>query len=549
MKFQKDLLLVTPHKISSKWETFLAPSFGLYRMKFFLEKHGFSVDVVDPNLDPVDFSPRSYRVIGFGSYHDTLENDLELIHQAKLACPDSLIIAGGIQATFSPETFFEYADVDLVVLGEGERPVLNLLRRLPADPRVNFTDVVQDIPGLVLRKNGSICRTGFNPQLSFEEFNEVTMHFDFSQVPYQRYWYNNYKQYTYHEPNEVEIKTIRIFTSNYCPFRCTFCSSSFFLDRAGGLDNSKKRSKVIYLTPDNTVNLIIRLSQHWPEVRTVIFDDDAYTLQIKHVNEVCRKIIDAKENGLIPRALTFICTSRVDHLNQSAALEMLRLMKRAGFRMIMLGVESFSEQVLRDLNKRITVEQIWTAMHRVLDAGIQPLIYIIPFTPTITLDALVDTIRQSLAALTIGVEVSMNSYIWALPGTPIYESSNYEVKYQEIFIKGAGKVIRKPHFIIPEDPEVRSLAEQFIEKYPYYERMLCERFRITHMPRRTASLVTFYAILDILGGYEKEKERILAALREISAGTFLARLRMNRSPALEESEVPSLKWGSTPWAC
>jgi len=69
------------------------------------------------------------------------------------------------------------------------------------------------------------------------------------------------------------------------------------------------------------------------------------------------------------------------------------------------------------------------------------------------------------------------------------------------------------------------------------------------MPRRTASLVTFYAILDILGGYEKEKERILAALREISAGTFIVRLRMNCSPVLEENEVPSLKWGSTPWAC
>ncbi|HEU5377911.1 MAG TPA: radical SAM protein [Ktedonobacteraceae bacterium] len=361
---------------------------------------------------------------------------------------------------------------------------------------------------------------------------------------YNKYWNNNAEQYKRNTPNDVEIKTIRIFTSNYCPFRCTFCSSSFFLDRAGGLDDSK-RSKVIYLSVENAIDLIIKLSQAWPEVRTVIFDDDAYTPQIKYVNDVCRRIIAARESGLIPPHLTFICSSRVDHLNRPRAPEMLKLMKEAGFRMIMLGVESFSERVLRDFNKRITVLEIWEAIGRILEADIQPLYYVIPFSPTIELDELVDTIRQSIIALSMGVEVSINTYIWAIPGTPIYESSQYEVQYRDTHIEGINKTLKKPHFILPEKSKVRSLAEEFITRYSDYEKNLCEQYGITHMPRRTASLVTFYAMLDILGGYEVEKEQILDALDAISKGSFLA--RTNDKSNLKQ-KVETMKWGNGPWA-
>ncbi|GCE16715.1 B12-binding domain-containing radical SAM protein [Dictyobacter kobayashii] len=231
MKFKKDLLLVNPYKVNSKWETFLAPSFGLYRMKFYLETQGFQVDVIDPNLDSVSFTQHEYKVIGFGTYHDTLENDIALIHQARAACPDSLIIVGGIQATFSFQEFFDYADVDLVVKGEGEKPMLSLLQALSDQPRTDLELVVQKITGIVWKQNGTISDTGPNPQLNHQEFNDVTKPFDFAQVPYDKYWENNTQQYLQREPNDIEIKTIRIFTSNYCPFRCTFCSSSFFLDR------------------------------------------------------------------------------------------------------------------------------------------------------------------------------------------------------------------------------------------------------------------------------------------------------------------------------
>nr|WP_161977046.1 radical SAM protein [Dictyobacter kobayashii] len=261
---------------------------------------------------------------------------------------------------------------------------------------------------------------------------------------------------------------------------------------------------------------------------------------------MCKRIIEAKEAGAISRDLTFICSSRVDHLNRARGEEMLENMKQAGFRMIMLGVESFSERVLKDFNKRITVPEIWKSIQRILDAGIQPLYYVIPFAPTIKLDELIDTIRQSIIALTVGVEVSINTYIWAIPGTPVYESEQHEVMYKDTFVEGANKILRKPHFILPEDPEVKTLAEKFIEHYPSYEQELCQKFGITHMPRRTASLVTFYAMLDLLGDYEQEKGLILEALDDIAHGRFIDRLAYGKKST--QTLISSMKWGSSPWA-
>ena len=62
----------------------------------------------------------------------TLRFDLELAHLARRMAPRALLVAGGMEATFRPELMFELGPFDLVVLGEGERPLLEMLARLRA---------------------------------------------------------------------------------------------------------------------------------------------------------------------------------------------------------------------------------------------------------------------------------------------------------------------------------------------------------------------------------------------------------------------------------
>ena len=67
-----------------------------------------------------------WDVIGVSTTGMTLRFDLELAHLARRLAPSALIVAGGMEATFRPELMFELGPFDRVVLGEGERPLLEL---------------------------------------------------------------------------------------------------------------------------------------------------------------------------------------------------------------------------------------------------------------------------------------------------------------------------------------------------------------------------------------------------------------------------------------
>jgi len=59
----------------------------------------------------------------FNHRDDAALQILELAHIVRRVMPKALIVAGGMEATFRPELMFELGPFDLVVLGEGERPL------------------------------------------------------------------------------------------------------------------------------------------------------------------------------------------------------------------------------------------------------------------------------------------------------------------------------------------------------------------------------------------------------------------------------------------
>jgi radical SAM superfamily enzyme YgiQ (UPF0313 family) len=101
-----------------------------------------------------------WDIIGFSTTGMTLRFDLELAHIARRVAPQAFLVAGGMEATFRPELMFELGPFDRVVLGEGERPLLELVSRLRAgQPR-------GAIPGTAERlANGNIVKF---PQLALD---------------------------------------------------------------------------------------------------------------------------------------------------------------------------------------------------------------------------------------------------------------------------------------------------------------------------------------------------------------------------------------------
>jgi radical SAM superfamily enzyme YgiQ (UPF0313 family) len=98
-------------------------------------------------------------------------------------------------------------------------------------------------------------------------------------------------------------------------------------------------------------------------LKEVNIDDGTFTTDRKRVIEFCRRL--RRENI----KLIWTCNGRVDNLDD----EMLAEMKQSGCKMIRLGVESGSQEVLDKIKKGLTLAQIEEGFRLVKKHGIQAL--------------------------------------------------------------------------------------------------------------------------------------------------------------------------------
>jgi radical SAM superfamily enzyme YgiQ (UPF0313 family) len=134
------ILLLGPYDPHCGEYTFLAPPLGVWRLAGVFNRQASRRRCSIRTAAAKRRSERSnansssggWDVIGVSTTGMTLRFDLELAYIARRMAPRALIVAGGMEATFRPELMFELGPFDLVLLGEGERPLLELAARLRA---------------------------------------------------------------------------------------------------------------------------------------------------------------------------------------------------------------------------------------------------------------------------------------------------------------------------------------------------------------------------------------------------------------------------------
>src|SRR3989344_3567345 len=89
--------------------------------------------------------------------------------------------------------------------------------------------------------------------------------------------------------------------------------------------------------------------------KLVQFFDDTFTVNHKFVKDFCKLIIDSKLK------FTWSVQARVDTIQND--FEMLELLKKAGCKLIIFGIESGSEKILKRINKNITIQQMEDAIN------------------------------------------------------------------------------------------------------------------------------------------------------------------------------------------
>lgn len=524
------VLLIGPYDPNCGEYTFLAPPLGVWRLAGVLESAGVEAKVFDPNCcreAPQRALEREllgieWDVVGVSTTGMTLRFDLELAHIVRRVTPKALIVAGGMEATFRPELMFEVGPFDLVVLGEGERPLLELAARLSSG------QPLEGITGTAIRTaDGKIVSI---PQraLSRDELRDAIYSTPYERMPYSAYWERLEAAYRIgalpskaaREAHLAEIRSVRLITLNYCPMGCTFCSATNFLHEAQGSIASVAR-----LEADECLTMIERIVTAHPRARTIIFQDDIFAFtRDRRILPLCEGIVAAKQSGRIPAQLQFISTNRID----SMTVERLTAMRRAGFRVLGFGVESFSPKVLAEFNKAQIHRHIEPMLSAALATGVTPFLDMILSSPRSTLEDVGQTLREAYHWLRRGCEIGMYPYVIPFSGAAFSRDSSLlaHTHYAHRHVAGTHITWEQPVKILPVDPIV---TDAILRIERSFEAMLAELEKsVAHLPSRVRSLLWILSSLPIMAEYDQ----YIADESELRA-ELVARL-----PALRQEAAP-----------
>jgi radical SAM superfamily enzyme YgiQ (UPF0313 family) len=496
------VLLIGPYDPHCGEYTFLAPPLGVWRLAGVLEAAGAHVKVFDPNCCTSapqralerELLQSPWDVIGVSTTGMTLRFDLELAYVARRLVPDALIVAGGMEATFRPELMFELGPFDLVVLGEGERPLTEIVERLRSgQPLGAIAGTAEKVNGVVVKRN--------QRALDREELRAAIFSIPYERMPYPAYWSRLEQAYRIgqlptkaaREARLAEIRSVRLITLNYCPMGCTFCSATNFLHESQG-----RVAAVARLEADECLAMIARIVAAHGGVRTIIFQDDIFAFtQDRRVLPLCEGIVAAKERGDLPRNLQFISTNRIDAMS----IERLTAMRSAGFRVLGFGIESFSKRILAEFNKAQIHRHIEPALTAALELGITPFLDLILSSPRATLEDLGETMRETYRWLLRGCEIGIYPYVIPFSGAAFARDASLapHTTHARRQVAGTDVAWDQPAKILPIDPEVREAVLRIEANFE--ERMAALEQGLAHLPSRVRSLVWILSSLSVLADY------------------------------------------------
>ncbi len=195
-------------------------------------------------------------------------------------------------------------------------------------------------------------------------------------------------------------RTIPVLTSRGCPHTCLFCDKS--------VTGSKYRAR----SPQNVIKELIELKKLF-NTKNIVFYDDNFCHIKERVFEICRDIEKTKLN------ITWKCECRADDVDE----KMLLAMKRAGCKVISLGIESANQTTLDMLRKGFDVKTAEHAVKAAKAAGLEVLAYFILGAPGETLTDVKNTIKF---ALKCGVDYAQFSLLSNYPGSALHKIANHK---------------------------------------------------------------------------------------------------------------------------
>ncbi|MFH0852575.1 MAG: radical SAM protein [bacterium] len=346
---QLDCLLISPPMFykddENIWKRINSnfPPLGLASIAGYVRSKSHSVRILDcdifcPSVDAFEqyfrqnFSEKfdKIKVIGITAVTGTIKKAYEISQICKRLYPEALIVFGGVHPTFVVGEVIAKEFIDVVVVGEGE---------ITAGELVAGKNL-EEIDGIVFKKNlpGGVKIIKNKPRERITDLDSLPMPaYDLLPVEKYRPAKGSYKR----------LPAMSMMTSRGCPGRCTFCSKTL-------------GEQMVFKSAEAIFKEIEFLIGNYG-IKEILFYDDTFTVFKDNVIKLCDLLLKNKID------LTWTCFARVDFVDE----EMLAKMKQAGCHQIMYGVENIDETVLKNINKKINLEQVINAVSWTKKAGIE----------------------------------------------------------------------------------------------------------------------------------------------------------------------------------
>jgi len=419
MKFQ---LFVPPQGyVAQRWEEGTSmPPLGILSLAAVLEKKGVDVEVVPADVlgykwKDIEQRIRKFnpRILGITTTTENRFDSFKLASLAKKINPEIITVMGGPHVSMAKEDTLEHIkDVDMVVLGEGERTVVELAEALESGKDLS------QVKGLLFRKNEEVVFTG--PREKIEDLDTLPMparHL----VPVEEY------NFFIQTKDGRKRKAQNVMTSRGCPFNCYFCATPANWGR-------KMRGH----SPQRVVAEIEHLMDRYG-AEFIWFYDDTFNYNPKRVHQIMDLIIEKNLD------IKFCSEFRIDVVDRP----LLEKMTAAGLVWGHFGIEAGNSRVRKEIvRKEFDIEKAVQFVKWAKELRFIPNAFLVFSHYTETWQEAQETIDVMEKLRSINPETEFSaSILHVYPGTPLEDIARKQEIIPRDFSWSRKKDMRKVYVL------------------------------------------------------------------------------------------------------
>jgi radical SAM superfamily enzyme YgiQ (UPF0313 family) len=367
------------------------PPLGLLYLSAYLKQAGHGVQVYDSTFGTRQELFRTLQassggILGIYTNLITRRVVLEIIGVAK-QCDWTVVLGGPESANYTAE--YLNAGADVIVIGEGEATLAELVMALPAVG----PNRLQAVRGIVFKDEaGEPVRTPSRPAIA-----------DLDALPLPDREAIDHRLYLDAWRQHHGASSINLITARGCPYRCTWCSHAVY-----GYSH-RRRSPARVAEEVEWIVERYRPDQLW-------YADDVFTISHPWLH---RYAAELRARGL---ALPFETITRADRLQSEEAVATLR---ELGCYRIWIGSESGSQRILDAMERGVSVEQVRRAVHLAQRYGIRVGMFLMWGYEGEEIEDIASTVEHVKLS---NPDIFFTTVSYPIKGTPYFEAVRDKVR-------------------------------------------------------------------------------------------------------------------------